>query len=191
MSPPAELAKLERMRLLISALLFALAACSEAAAPQSRESAVAEADAPAAVAGLYHAASDPARALTGDLVIERAGLRFTNGLVLYTRTLNPRRGGDLMAKGGESYAAASLGPGSMAVELRRVLDEYKPQGRGLCGQARAQYLALTYEPRATSVTLLVFAGAEPPGPDAADSRICATLRYDAPEGARTREGVVL
>jgi hypothetical protein len=39
--------------------------------------------------------------------------------------------------------------------------------------------------------MLVFTGEEPPGPQAVGSRVCASFRYAAPEGARTREGVVL
>ncbi len=62
---------------------------------------------------------------------------------------------------------------------------------GLCGATRPHYIALAYAPRATSVTMIVFSGDEPPGPDATQSRICATFAYVAPDGARTREGVVL
>jgi hypothetical protein len=62
---------------------------------------------------------------------------------------------------------------------------------GLCGGERPQYVALAYEARATSVKLLVFAGDEPPGPEATRSRICASFAYAAPSGARTRQGVVL
>jgi hypothetical protein len=38
---------------------------------------------------------------------------------------------------------------------------------------------------------MVFAGEEPPGPQATQSRLCAIFTYAAPDGARTREGVVL
>src|SRR5690606_9633008 len=106
--------------------------------------------------------------------------------------LAPRRGEDLIAKHGDSYAAAVLGPANLTIELRRVIEQTVPAGQvGLCGASRPQYVALAYDERATEVTLLVFAGAEPPGPEALQSRVCASFRYAAPDGARTREGVVL
>ena len=170
----------------VSLFLFALAACSQAAAPQT------PAGEYAALSGDYKASSNTARAITGAMVIQRGGVTFENGVILYTRILSPRSGGDLIAKNGDSYAAAVVGPGSLAIELRRVTEQVTPDGIiGLCGAERPQYVALAYDARATSVTMLVFSGDEPPGPDAMSSRICARFGYAAPEGARTREGVVL
>ncbi|MGQ0532891.1 MAG: hypothetical protein ACT4OF_09420 [Caulobacteraceae bacterium] len=172
-----------------AALLLALAACGEAAAPEPEPPAAEQVSAPA---GDYKPSSNTARAITGGIVIERGGISFGNGVTLYTRTLNPRRGGDLIAKNGDSYAAAVLGPASLAVELRRVTEQVVPPGAvGLCGASAPHYVALAYDERATTVTMLVFSGEEPPGPDALQSRVCASFRYDAPDGARTREGVVL
>ncbi|MEQ1818095.1 MAG: hypothetical protein ABL871_05740 [Terricaulis sp.] len=174
--------------LLAAALLTVLAACGDASpsAPQepAREGAL--------LAGEYKPSSNTARGITGGMVIQRAGVTFENGVVLYTRTLNPRRGGDLIAKNGDSFAAAIVGPGSLSVELRRVTEQVLPAGVvGLCGTEQPQYVALAYDARATIVTLLVFTGSEPPGPEAANSRVCARFGYAAPDGARTREGVVL
>ncbi len=177
------------MRLsIVAALLLALAACGEAE-PSAPEPAGSEAR---AVAGDYKPSSNTARAITGGMVVQTGGISFGNGVVLYTRTLNPRRGGDLVAKNGDSYASAVVGPGTLSVELRRVTEQVTPQGViGLCGTERPQYVALAYDVRATTVTMLVFAGDEPPGPQALNSRVCARFGYAAPEGARTREGVVL
>jgi hypothetical protein len=150
------------------------------------------APAPALLAGHFRASSDTARQVTGDVSVERAGLVFEKGVVLYTRTLDPRRGGDLMARDGDTYAAAVLGPAELAVELRRVTEQTVSEGaQGVCGDARPAYVALAYDERATSVTLLVFAGDEPPGPNATQSELCATFAYAAPDGARTRQGVLL
>lgn len=148
---------------------------------------------PDVLMGQYKAASDSARQVTGDVSIERGGLVFAKGVVLYTRTLDPRRGGDLIARDGDSYAAAALGPSDLTVELRRVVEQTVEHGaRGLCGEERLQYVALAYDPdRAAEVTLLAFAGEEPPGPSATQSRVCAAFAFAAPEGARTRQGVVL
>jgi len=175
----------------ISFLLLFVCACSQAASDSS--AATVPPEPPRAVlSGDYKPASNTARAITGAMVVQRGGVSFDNGVILYTRTLNPRRGGDLMAKNGDTYAAAVVGPGSLNVELRRVTEQVVPSGVvGLCGAERPQYVALTYDERATVVTVLVFAGDEPPGRDALNSRVCARFGYAAPEGARTREGVVL
>jgi len=173
-----------------AALLLVLAACGEAAAPAPDPLVVAEQV--SAPAGEYKPSSNTARAITGGLVLQRGGVTFANGVVLYTRTLQPRRGGDLIAKNGDSYAAAVVGPGTLLIELRRVTEQVVPEGAvGLCGAEQPRYVALAYDARATAVTLLVFSSEEPPGPDALSSRVCARFGYAAPEGARTREGVVL
>lgn len=175
----------------ISVLLLTLAACSQAA-PDS-DAATVPPDAPqTSLAGDYKPSSNTARAITGGIVIQRGGVTFANGVILYTRVLNPRRGGDLIAKNGDSFAAAVVGPGTLNVEMRRVTEQVVPEGViGLCGTERPQYIALAFDERATTVTMLVFSGDEPPGPDALNSRVCARFGYAAPEGARTREGVVL
>lgn len=182
------------MRFTLAALLMAaLAACGETASSTSAATPGPEHEGrPSALAGDYKPMSNTARAITGAIVIQRGGISFANGVILYTRTLNPRRGGDLIAKNGDSYAAAVVGPGSLQVELRRVTEQVVPDGViGLCGAERPQYVALAYDDRETTVTMLVFAGEEPPGPQAMDSRVCARFGYAAPDGARTREGVVL
>lgn len=173
-----------------AALLLTLAACGDAE-PSAREPIAPEVR-HSRVAGDYKPSSNTARAITGGIVVQTGGISFGNGVVLYTRTLNPRRGGDLLAKNGDSYAAAVVGPGTLSVELRRVTEQVLPDGAvGLCGAQRPQYVALAYDERATTITMLVFAGGEPPGPEAMDSRVCARFGYAAPDGARTREGVVL
>lgn len=172
------------MRSYAAAALLALAAC--APAPQS------EASQTMALAGQYRAASDSARHTTGNLSIERGGLLFDKGIVLYTRTLDPARGLDRIARDGDSYAAIVVGPAELNVELRRVTEQTLQAGaKSLCGDDTPAYVALVSEERATTVTLLVFAGDQPPGPTATRSRLCASFAYAAPDGARTREGVVL
>ncbi|HVK79652.1 MAG TPA: hypothetical protein VM915_03485 [Verrucomicrobiae bacterium] len=147
---------------------------------------------PHEVLGRYDATSDTALHFTGNLSIERAGLMFSKGAVLYTRTLAPRRGYDLVARGGDSYAAIAVGPGELNVELRRVTQQVLREGApSLCGEDHPEYVALVSEQRATRVTVLVFAGDEPPSSSATQSRLCATFGYSAPRGARTQEGVVL
>ncbi len=175
-------------RWFLAALLLTLAACE-----QPRQRAAQAAPAPEAVlTGRYLPSSDTALHYTGGVTVERAGLVFDKGAVLYTRALDPRSGYDLTALGGDSYAAIVLGPSDLTIELRRVTQQVLREGApSLCGEDRPEYVALAYEARARRVTLLVFTGEEPPGPRATQSRLCATFGYAAPEGARTREGVVL
>ncbi|MEZ6022013.1 MAG: hypothetical protein R3C16_01010 [Hyphomonadaceae bacterium] len=113
-------------------------------------------------------------------------------MTLYTRTLDPRRGDDLAAASGDSFAALAVRGSEVNVELRRVtVQTVRNGGEGLCGDAEPQYVALVHDQRQTTVTVLVFGGAEPPGPEATQSRLCTALAYVAPDGARTRQGVVL
>jgi hypothetical protein len=170
-----------------AALLLTLAACDEARPAHD------ETPAPEIVlTGRYLPSSDTALHYTGGVSIERAGLVFDKGAILYTRVLDPRSGYDLTALGGDSYAAIVLGPSDLTIELRRVTQQTLREGApSLCGEDRPQYVALAYEARAKTVTMLVFTGDEAPGPRATQSRLCATFGYAAPEGARTREGVVL
>jgi hypothetical protein len=171
----------------VSLLMLVLAGCSQDSPPAATPTGEY-----AALSGDYKASSNTARAITGAMIIQRGGVTFANGVILYTRTLSPRSGGDLIGKNGDSYAAAVVGPGSLTIELRRVIEQVTPDGViGLCGAEPPQYVALAYDARATTVTMLVFSGDEPPGPEAMNSRICARFGYAAPEGARTREGVVL
>lgn len=174
------------MRGLFLLLLAAvLAACGETRASN------APAHPPEMLVGQYNAASSTAREATGAVSIERGGLLFSKGVVLYTRTLNPRSGLERIARDGQSYASIATSP-DLTIELRRVTEQVLTgNARGLCGDAQPGYVALAYGERANTVTVLVFAGSEPPGPNATQSRLCATLAYTAPGGARTSQGVVL
>lgn len=182
-----------------SAMIFALsllAACGDATAPMASDAQASASPEQGPLLGAFKAQSETARAVIGDVAIERAGLIFANGVTLYTRALHPRRGYDLIARGGESYAAAAVGPGDLVVELRRVTQQViapdAPAIHGACESAEPpEYVALLYQPPAHTITMIVFTGADPPGPQASDSRICATYGFTAPQGARTREGVVL
>jgi hypothetical protein len=171
---------------LVTAMLAGLAACSDAGGADRDVHA-----GPATLTGHYVAASNTARA-TGDVSIERGGLLFAGGVVLYTRTLNPRSGMERIARDGDSYATAAVIPTDLTIELRRVTEQVlSADGESLCGDAQPGYVALAYGERAANVTILVFAGDEPPGPNATQSRLCATLAYALPSGARSSQGVVL
>lgn len=174
--------------LFVAALCAALMACG---APPSADTDSQSVE-PSVLMGRYLAASETAQARTGEVSIERGGLAFASGAVLYTRVLAPRNNYERMARDGATYAAAALGAPDMIVELRRVVEQRLGEGvAGLCEGETPAYVALAYGPRATSVTLLAFSGDEPPGPNATRSRLCGTFVYVAPDGARTRQGVLL
>lgn len=175
------------MRILIAAILCAaLAACG------GSSDGVAKASVPEALTGEFRASSDTARQLTGNLSLERGGLIFDKGVVLYTRTLQPRSASERIAQDGDTYAAILVSPADLTIDLRRVTEEtLTGNAVSLCGDDAPGYVAIAPEERSTSLTVLVFAGNEPPGPNATASRLCGAFKYAAPSGARTREGVVL
>src|SRR5690606_6869247 len=97
-----------------------------------------------------------------------------------------------IARDCESYANVVVAPSDLTIELRRLTEQSLSSGAlGLCGAVKPSYVALAYAERARPITAPKFAGEEPPGPNATQSRLCATLAYVAPGGARTSQGVVL
>jgi hypothetical protein len=176
-------------RLVVLLTLALLAACGDvrsAAAPRS-------VSAPAQGALAFKAASETARNFTGDLAIEPEALTFAKGAALATRTLAPRAADQLASRGGDSFATIALSSGDLDVEVRAIVSQRLRQGApSLCqNDWMPSYAALVYGRRDMRVTVILFSGADEPGPDAHDSRVCATYAYAAPDGARTRQGVVL
>lgn len=144
------------------------------------------------LSGRFVAASDSAHALTGNVVIVGGVINFATGEAVRTNFLARRRGGDLMAATGASFAGAALAASDAPVELLRVAgQEGAADAPSVCGGDAMAYVALVRDSRTAGVTLLAFAGEEPPGPRAKQSRLCGAYRYVAPDGARTRQGVLL
>jgi hypothetical protein len=169
-----------RLRFLLAAL--ALAACSEAPAARNETRPL-----------VFNALSETARSFTGDVTMQAGRLIFAKGAALATRPLARREPAEPMAQGAPSFAAAALGPPDIVVEVRSVTGQTLAQGApSLCPTGGAPtYVALIYSQRSTHVTLMVFNGAEPPGQSASKSWLCATYVYIAPDGVRTRQGVLL
>ncbi len=171
------------MRLCFLLLALAVAACGEA--PASRT------EAPRPL--VFNALSETARSFTGDMTLEGPRLVFAKGATLETRPLARREPAEPMSQGGPSFATAALGPPDVVVDLRSITGQALAQGApSLCAEGGAPtYVALIYGQRSTRVTLMVFNGAEPPGQNASKSWLCATYVYAAPDGVRTRQGVLL
>ena len=167
-------------------IALALAACGQAHAPAPHQQAARD-------GWLYNAASETARRFTGDVSIERQTLVFTKGAVLTTRILARREPAEPIAQGGPSFSAAALGAPDVEIELRAVTrHNLEPGAPSLCPNgAAATFVALAYSQRSTQLTLMVFNGDEAPGQSANKSWLCATYAYAAPDGVRTRQGVLL
>jgi len=142
---------------------------------------------------VFNAASETARNFTGDLMMEGPQLRFAKGATLVTQLLSRREPAEPIAQGGPSFAAAALGPPDIVVEVRRVTAQSLAQGApSMCPSGGLPtYVALIYGQRSTRVTVMVFNGADAPGQSASKSWLCATYVYTAPDGVRTRQGVLL
>lgn len=170
------------MRALAFSLLLLVAACGGGAD---------SGDAHAADRGLSGQYRPMSASATGELSIQRGGLIFENGVVLYTRTLEPRAITERTSRDGTSYLALVSGSAESSVELRRVTEAVTAQdGEPICEGAQPSYAALVFDRRVQHLTLLVFTGDEPPGPDATQTTLCATLRYAsfnlAPQGVVLR-----
>ena len=140
--------------------------------------------------GQYRPVPATAGAATGELSIQRAGLIFENGVVLYTRTLEPRASTERTARDGMSYLALVGGSSELSVELRRVTEAVVAHDAApICADERPSYAALVIDRRSQHLTLLIFAGDQPPGPEATQTTLCATLRYTSANLAP--QGVVL
>ena len=160
------------MRALALSLLLLVAACG--GATDSGQAHAAE----RSLSGQYRPISTIARAATGELSIQRGGLIFENGVVLYTRTLEPRVATERTSRDGMTYLALVSGSAENSVELRRITEAVTAQdSEPICAGDRPSYAALVFDRRGEHLTLLVFTGDEPPGPDATQTTLCATLRY--------------
>ena len=176
-------------RQMLLGLALLLAACGDMGSAATHQSVATSAEHALA----FRAASETARNFTGDLAIEPDALRFAKGAALSTRTLTPRAADQLTAHGGDSYATIAVSSGDLEVEVRAIVSQRLSQGApSLCqNDWMPSYAALVYGRRDMRVTVILFSGSDEPGPDARESRVCATYAYTAPDGARTRQGVVL
>lgn len=173
------------MRALIASLALALAACGQTSAPP--EPAADAAPAPVAAepvgepmsAGLMGGISTSASGDVAGLTPGADQLAFTNAdgeetFAVSTQFLGVVAPTTLIAAGGESFAAAAPSSTATRVELRRITSTAPER---LCGGMAATYVAILSSEPLTALQLMVFTGADTPGPEARDSAICAINAY--------------
>lgn len=173
------------MRFIFAALAaFSLAACTQPAAPPASES---EAEAPAlpAITGQFTAMSTTAMSITGDVDVQPDVLSFGKGFRIEGGRIDAALGPDTdLSAGGGTIASGSGNTGVQAVEVRRVdqvrvaADAADPQ---LCG-AGVPLSHVILANGAETLSVLVFSGADAPGPNAHDTQLCGIYNFSPREG---------
>lgn len=168
------------MRIVLGFLaVLTLGACNQSAPPASTEPVV-EAPAPPAITGSFAAMSNTAMSITGDIDVQPDILSFSKGFRIeggrIDTMLEPHT--DLSAGGG-TIADVTGNGGIEAIELRRVTNVRVAADTAvqpLCGAGQTvTHVVLAKSPEV--VSLLVFSGADAPGPNAHDSQLCGTFNY--------------
>jgi hypothetical protein len=165
------------MRLITALSILLISACGETT---SAPAATTEAPAPPAITGAYGAMSTTAMAITGDIDVQPDVLSFAKGFRIeggrIDTMLEPHT--DFSAGGGTIADVTGIG-GITTIELRRVelvrvaADARDPQ---LCGAGQTvSHVILAKSPE--TVSLLVFSGADAPGPNAHNSQLCGVYNY--------------
>lgn len=172
------------MRILVLAL--ALTACGQTTAPPASDPAVERAAVASAApvgepmsTGLMGGMSTTASNDVSALTVNRDGLAFTNDVgeetfSVPTAFLGVVEPSALIAAGGESFAAAAPSSTATRVEVRRLTT---PAPEALCGGMAATHAAIVSTEPLTGLQLMVFTGADAPGPAARDSAVCAIFAY--------------
>ncbi len=164
------------MRAVLAALAVTLAACVPPPAPTE-----AVAPAPPALTGAFEAMSNTATAITGNLDVQPDVLSFGKGFRIEGGRIDTALGPDIdLSAVGGTIADGSGNTSIQTVELRRVdlvrvsADAPDPH---LCGGVAASHVILANG--AETLSVLVFSGADAPGPNAHDTQLCGIFNYAA------------
>jgi len=157
-------------------LVLSLAACTP---PSSEDASMPQAG---LIPGQFIATSNTAMSITGDLEIWPNRLSFGKGFRLEGSRIDTRLepNTDLSAGGG-TIASGSGNSSVHMVELRQIAnqriaaDARDPQ---LCGEGKTPSYAILAN-GAETLSLLVFSGADVPGPNAHDTQLCGIFNYQA------------
>jgi hypothetical protein len=170
------------MRVFIVALVLTLAACAEPPAVQPEASPAPEAAAPAppAITGAFTAMSTTAMGVTGDLDVTPDVLSFARGFRIEGGRIDASLGPNTdLSAGGGTIADGSGNTSVTDVELRRVenvriaADARDPTLCGAGGTVTHVILARGAE----ALSVLMFSGADAPGPNAHDTQLCGIYNY--------------
>lgn len=172
------------MRLTALLLVAALAACGQTAAPPAAQPAAETESAPAPAGeamstGLMGGISTSASGEVSALTIGRDHITFSNAdseetFGISTEFLGVQEATALIKAGGESFAAAAPSSTATRAEVRRLAGGGPSR---ICGGMAATHVAIVYTVPLTGLQLMVFTGADAPGPNARDSEICAIYAY--------------
>jgi hypothetical protein len=119
--------------------------------------------------------------MTGAIEVEDGRITGANGAGFSTERVAIVRGGDEFAAG-QRYADVMMMDAGQPVELRRVIEEVRPDARpdnAFCGRNPTGYLALAsyVEGRHRLVKLLALQGTGIPAATATDTVLCASTFY--------------
>ena len=173
------------MRALIVSLVLALGACGQSTQSEPAPETTAAATTTTAPAGqpmstgLMGGMSTSAAGDVSALTINADSLAFSNAdseatFSAPTEYLGVVTPDTLIASGGDSFATAAPSASATRVELRHITGA---ASESLCGGQTATHAAIVYMEPLTALQLMVFTGADAPGPNAHDSSVCAIFAY--------------
>jgi hypothetical protein len=172
------------MRASIVSFALILAACSQASAPPAAtEEPTTQAVAPAAPAieGQFIAMSNTAMGITGSVDVEPDEMSFSRGFKLEGGRIDTILEADTDYSAGGGTISDSSGVQNIeSIELRRierlvtVPDAPTPE---LCGGKSASHAILAAN--VDTLSVLIFSGADAPGPNAHDSQLCGIFNYSS------------
>ncbi|MEQ1818092.1 MAG: hypothetical protein ABL871_05725 [Terricaulis sp.] len=171
------------MRFVFPLIALALAACGQTTAPAPETSATTtEAPEATGFVGHYEAMSNTAMSITGALDLAPDVLSFDKGFRMEGARTEAMLTADTdLSAGGGTARDVTGNTGILNMEVRHVdlvrvaADARDPQ---LCGAGRTVSYVIVAHGTET-LSLLVFSGAEAPGPNAHDSQLCGTFNYMA------------
>lgn len=170
------------MRVLIPLLALTLAACGQSTSAPVPEAPIETAAPPAesVFGGSYTAISDTAMSITGTADIDTDAMNFTRGFRIEGLAVPTTLTGDTDYSAGGGTISDSSGVRNIEhVEMRKIdnvrvaADARDPQ---LCGEGKAATYAILAE-NADTLSMLIFSGADAPGPNAHDTQLCGIFNY--------------